>query len=225
MRRRRTVASISTVSIFSTAIVALALANPGMATTDVELNDSGVWVTRTQDNLVGRFNHEAKVLDGAVTAGSSSFDVLQQAGAVLVHDTAAGTISPVDVAGLAFSGAATVPPGSRVALGGKAVAILDPKSGSLWVVPVDGAASFSAKTTKRVAKVDPGAVLAVGVDGTVHAAGKDQLVTVKTSAGGVPGEKTTAALGVTDPAKAKLAMTAVGTDAVSYTHLRAHETD
>ena len=153
MRRRRTVASVSTVSIFSTVIVALALANPGLTTTDVQVNDSGVWVTRTQDNLVGRFNHEAKVLDGAVTAGSSSFDVLQQAGSVLVHDTAADTISPVDVAGLAFSGAASVPAGSQVGLGRKAVAILDPKSGSLWVVPVAGAASFSAKTTKRVARL------------------------------------------------------------------------
>ncbi|MGV8967375.1 MAG: Ig-like domain-containing protein [Cellulomonas sp.] len=214
MRRRRTVASISTISIFSTALVALALTNPGLTSTDVELNDSGVWVTRSQDNLAGRFNHEAEVLDGAVTSGTSSFDVLQQADAVLIHDTQVGTISPVDTAGLEFTGSANTPVGALVGLGGQTVAILDPKSGSLWVLPFDGAGSFSAKTTEPVATLDQGAVLAVGTDGTVHAAVGSRLVTVTTSDRGAPGEVTERTLEVADPKTEDLAITAVGADAV-----------
>jgi hypothetical protein len=212
--RRRTVASVSTVTLFSTAIVGLALTNPGLATTDVALNDSGVWVTRSQDNLVGRFNHEAEVLDGAVTAGTSSIDVLQQAGVVLVHDTAAGTISPVDVAGLELTGSAKLPAGAEVGLGAQTVAILDPASGSLWVLPVEGVGSFSSKTTQPVAKLAGGAVLAVGTDGTVHAAGGDKLVTVTTTERGGPDEVTKDTLDVASPNADGLAITAVGENAV-----------
>ena len=48
--RWRSSLSAGTVAVVTTALVALALAHDGLPTTDVELNDSGVWVTRTQDN-------------------------------------------------------------------------------------------------------------------------------------------------------------------------------
>ena len=84
--RRRSVASVSTVSIFSTLLVAFAVTYDGQATADVELNDSGVWVTRTSGGLLGRFNFESQALDGSLLAGSASFDVLQNAGKVLLVD-------------------------------------------------------------------------------------------------------------------------------------------
>ncbi|MBD8080278.1 hypothetical protein IF651_14555, partial [Cellulosimicrobium arenosum] len=44
---RRAVASVGTVTAFAVALVGFAVFYEGEATADVELNDSGVWVTKT----------------------------------------------------------------------------------------------------------------------------------------------------------------------------------
>ncbi|MCF4119362.1 hypothetical protein L1785_00005, partial [Antribacter sp. KLBMP9083] len=67
---RRSVASAGVVTLFAGAIVGLALTYDGEATADVNLNDSGVWVTKTSAGLLGRFNYEAQALDGTLLAGS-----------------------------------------------------------------------------------------------------------------------------------------------------------
>src|SRR5690606_13722077 len=115
---RRTVASVSTVSVFSTALVGMALFYEGEATADVDLNDSGVWVTKTSAGLLGRFNYESQALDGTLNAGSASFDVQQDAGRVLLDDAGTGSASPVDVAHLKLSGQVRLPAGAQVASGG-----------------------------------------------------------------------------------------------------------
>ncbi|MBT2248600.1 hypothetical protein JHV56_07820, partial [Arthrobacter sp. BHU FT2] len=80
--------------LFSTSIVTLALGAlvigaviyPGFRTTEVELNDGGVWVVSKSKNAVGRLNYPSRVLDGAVTPASTTFDILQDAGEVFVDD-------------------------------------------------------------------------------------------------------------------------------------------
>ena len=64
-----------------------AIIYPGFKTTEVELNDGGVWVVSKSKNAVGRLNYPSRVLDGAVTPASTTFDVLQDAGTVLVDDS------------------------------------------------------------------------------------------------------------------------------------------
>src|SRR4051794_1629036 len=186
--RWRSSLSAGTVAVVTTALVALALVHDGLPTTDVALNDSGVWVTRTQDNLVGRFNHEATAMDGAVSTGTADADVMQQGDAVLVQDRGAHTVAVVDVAGVLLSGSSQVPKNAVVGLGAHTVAVLDRSSGKLWVVPVDGAGSFSADATEPVAELRPDGALAVGTDGTVHAASGRTLVTVTTGSRGAPDE-------------------------------------
>ena len=101
---RRTVASVTTVSVFSTALVGMAFLYEGEATADVDLNDSGVWVTKTSAGLLGRFNSASQAVDGTLNAGSASFDVQQDAGRVLLEDSGTGTASPVSVAHLKLDG-------------------------------------------------------------------------------------------------------------------------
>lgn len=185
-RRRRSVTSVGTVSVFSTALFALAITNPGLPAADVEVNDSGIWVTRSDRAMVGRFNHEAQVIDGAVTASSPSFEVLQQDELVLIHDLDANSVSVVDVAGLEVSGSANLPEDGRVGLGGESVAILDTAEGALWVMPVAELASFSAADTEPLdIDVPSDGALVVGVDGTVHVATAEDATirSISTSAG------------------------------------------
>ncbi|HET7781699.1 MAG TPA: hypothetical protein VFL08_05265, partial [Arthrobacter sp.] len=59
---------------FGLALIVLvvgAVLYPGFKTTEVELNDGGVWVVSKSKNAVGRLNYPSRVLDGAVTPAST----------------------------------------------------------------------------------------------------------------------------------------------------------
>jgi len=211
---RRTVASVSTVSVFSTALVGMALWYEGEATADVELNDSGVWVTKTSAGLLGRFNYESQALDGSLLAGSASFDVQQDAGRVLLDDDGTSTASPVDIAHLELSGQVRLPAGAQVASGGATTAILDGEEGLLWVLPFDGATTFKEDETEPVAEIGGDGALAVSHDGTVFVAvpSTGTLWTVGTTARGTAEEPEESSLPVSSGAD--VAVTAVGGDPV-----------
>lgn len=212
---RRTVASVSTVSVFSTALVGLALFYDGEATADVELNDSGVWVTKTSAGLLGRFNYESQALDGSLVAGSASFDVQQDEGRVLLDDGGTSTASPVDVAHLELSGQVRLPAGAQVASGGATTAILDGEEGLLWVLPFDGATAFDPEETEPVAELGGDGALTVSRDGTVFAAvpSTGTLVTVETKGSGEPdGDAQETSLPVSTGAE--IEVTAVGDEPV-----------
>ena len=212
---RRTVASVSTVSVFSTALVGMALLYEGEATADVDLNDSGVWVTKTSAGLVGRFNYESQAMDGTLNAGSASFDVQQDAGRVLLEDAGTGTASPVDVAHLKLDGQVRLPAGAQVASGGATTAILDGEEGLLWVLPFDGATSFDAEKLDPTAEVGGDGALTVSEDGTVFVAvpSTGALWTVETtSKGAVSGDPASTSLPVGKGAEVEV--TAVGDEPV-----------
>ncbi|WP_253691548.1 Ig-like domain-containing protein [Cellulosimicrobium protaetiae] len=214
---------MSTVSVFSTALVGLALFYEGEATADVDLNDSGVWVTKTSAGLLGRFNSESQALDGTLNAGSASFDVQQDAGRVLLDDAGTGTASPVSVAHLKLDGQIRLPAGAQVVSGGATTAILDGEEGLLWVLPFDGAASFDAEKLDPVAEVGGEGALTVSRDGTVFAAipSTGTLWTVATtSKGAVEGEPSSSALPVSKGAEVDV--TAVGDEPVVLDRSASH---
>ena len=206
----RSIVSSGVVALFTGALVLLMLLHEGEATAEVDLDDSGVWVTKTSAGLLGRFNYEAQALDGTLLAGSSTFDVQQAEYRVLMTDPGTATASPVDPAHLALQGTMTMPAGAVVASGGPTTAVLDPEDGRLWVLPFDGAVQFSEADLEPTAELAPGARLAVGVDGTVFAAvpAQGRLVTVTTGVTGAAGEVSESELRV--GRRAEVEVTAVG---------------
>ena len=64
--RPRTMASIGAVTAAVVAVGVLALTYDGEPTTEVELNDGGVWLTKQTSLLVGHFNNESRLLDGGL---------------------------------------------------------------------------------------------------------------------------------------------------------------
>ncbi|MBD5785575.1 tandem-95 repeat protein [Cellulosimicrobium terreum] len=212
---RRAVASVGTVTAFSVALVGFAFFYEGEATADVDLNDSGVWVTKTSSGQLGRFNYESQAMDGSLLAGSAAFDVQQDASRVLLDDTGSSAASPIDVAHLSLDGQVRLPAGAQVMSGGGVTAVLDGEEGLLWVLPFDSATSFDAEETKPVAQLGGDGALTVAQDGTVFAAvpATGTLWTVHTSVTGEPeGDAQTSTLPVEK--SAEVAVTAVGDDAV-----------
>lgn len=209
--RPRTLASAGAVTAAAVTITTLAFVYQGLPTTEVDLHDGGVWVTKKSSLLVGHFNHESKVLDGGLRTTSDEYDILQSGDTVLVVDDAGSSVTVVDPAMVALGAAANVPGDADVELGGSTVAILDRASGDLWALPAAAAGGFQIEGTEPLANVGEGADVAVGVDGVVHAVSADdhEIVTIRLNPDGSAPEPSRTALPEL-PGNAELSITAVG---------------
>lgn len=165
--RPRTLASVAVVGAAAVTLGTLAFVYEGSPTTEVDLHDGGVWVTKQSSMLVGHFNHQSRVLDGGLRTVSSTYDVLQSGSSVLVVDEK--TLATVDPARVSLGSSTDLPPGATVALGAGSVAILSP-AGQLWTTDFSAASSFAPETIDPVAELGDGAVTTVAADGTVYAA-------------------------------------------------------
>ncbi|WP_242504471.1 Ig-like domain-containing protein [Promicromonospora panici] len=184
---RRSAASIGAVTLFGAGLVGFALLYEGEATAEVQLNDSGVWVTQVAKGKLGRFNYEAKALDGVLLANSTSFDVEQDAQRVLLDRGSDSSASPVNPALLSLDGTMKFPAGAQVAAGDATTAVYDDETGRTWVLPFDGAVAFDEKKLKPTLKAGTGGELTVSNEGTVFLAVPSQgkLYTVPTGEQGV----------------------------------------
>ena len=209
--RPRALASAGAVTAAAVTITTLAFVYQGVPTTEVDLHDGGVWVTKQSSLLVGHFNHESQVLDGGLRTTSDDYDILQSGSTVLMVDDAGSTVGVIDPGMVAMSGAAALPGDADVALGGETVAILDRASGDLWVVPSQSVGTFQIEGADPVVNVGKGADVAVGVDGVVYAASSEsaELVTIRIGADGTPEDPVRSGLPDLDD-KAELSITAVG---------------
>ena len=209
--RPRTLASTAVVAAGAVVLTTLAFTYQGNPTTKVDLNDGGVWITKTSSLLVGHFNNESTVLDGGARNGTDSFDVLQDAANVVVVDTGAATATVVDPARVALADSTAIPGSAKVALGNRTAAILDRKSGDLWVVAVKGLSSFEIKAADPTAELGKDADVAVSEDGTVFglSSARGEVVTVPVDNQGEALEPSSASIGELD-GSGTATITAVG---------------
>lgn len=213
--RPKTLASAAAVTVGMVAITTMAFAYEGFPTTKVDLNDGGVWITKTSSLLVGHFNHESTVLDGGLRTTGENYDILQDGAHVLVVDENASTVTAVDPARVSLGDSAAVPGAAKIALGNRTTAILDKKTGELWVVPVQGVSGFEPESQEPAAELGADADVAVAADGTVFGLSPErgEVVTVPVDAEGEARDASTASLGE-DGASSGATITAVGSTPV-----------
>ncbi|MGO1582308.1 MAG: Ig-like domain-containing protein [Actinomycetaceae bacterium] len=186
-RRRRSVAAGAALAVASTGIVAAALAYDGEPVADIELHDGGVWVTNSDELLVGRVNYPVQELDGSVTAASADVDVLQEGSTVLVVDHGAALLQTLDPATVSTgAGAVTIPRGADLGLGGSTVGMLEPGSGALRSVPVEQVGMLGDTEAAPQAHVGAEGELAVGTDGAVHGLSVTDATITTVPAGAAP---------------------------------------
>ena len=215
--RPKTLASAAGVTVGVIAITTMAFTYEGFPTTKVDLNDGGVWITKTSSLLVGHFNNESTILDGGLRTTSENYDILQSAANVLVVDDSASTVTAVDPARVSLGDSAIIPSSAKVALGGSTAAILDEDSGDLWVVPVKGISSFEIEAAEPTAELGDDADVTVGDDGTVFGLSgeRGEVVTVPVDNEGAPRDPSTSSVGELDLSK-RPTITAVGRTPVVF---------
>ncbi|MBT2530724.1 fibronectin type III domain-containing protein [Arthrobacter sp. ISL-48] len=167
---------------FGAAAVVLATAAvlyPGFKTTEVDLNDGGVWVVSKSRNAVGRLNYPSRVLDGAVTPASTTFDILQNAGNVFVDDETGSTLNQVSPANMRLGGDKQLPGAAEVSFGSQVISVTDPASGKVWAVSPSTVNGFDQESSEPVMVGSEGLVSGVGADNRIYSADpKSGAVTV-----------------------------------------------
>lgn len=186
--RPRTLAGAAIVSAAAIGITTMAVAYEGNPTTELELHDGSVWITKNDEQLVGHFNAESQVLDGKLIAPSAKYDILQDGQTVLVHNIGDSTLGVVEPTSVSLGDSVQLPPGAITDYAARTIAFLEPEKGTLYVVPLGGLAGFTPGEAKPVLeKLGAGAAVTVGRDGTVYAASPSNgtLHTVPTTPEGV----------------------------------------
>jgi hypothetical protein len=166
--RPKTLASAAVVTVASLTVATLAMAYDGNPTTEVDLNDGGVWITKSSKLLVGHFNNESTLLDGGLRTTGEDFDILQDEATVAVVNHDDSTLATVNPATVALNDAVPIPGSSKVALAENTVAVLDRDSGALWVQSVQSMANFKFAGKEPLVELGKNADIAVGRDGTVY---------------------------------------------------------
>jgi hypothetical protein len=148
-------------------LTAAAILNPGVKSADVELNDGGVWVTNKNLSMTARLNYPSKSLDGGVTPPGSAFDVVQDAGEVIVNNGA--SLTHVDPAALRLGSPLQLPGGISAAAGYGTIVFTDPAAGEAWVAPADSTGFDPDASTPPVTGAK-NLLATVGTDGTAFVA-------------------------------------------------------
>lgn len=200
------------VGLATAVITTMAVLYQGYTTAQVDLNDGGVWVTRTQDAMVGHLNYPSLMLDAATKAKSPEFELYQDGNDVITFDSGAGTLAQLDPARVGFlTGDGSLAAGSRVAFHHGVLALIDAAANGLYVITPSTIPGFSVAGRDPLVSLGAGSVVAVSTAGTVFAASAEnsELVTVQGEFG-TPVTKSLQKFGE----KATLQITAVGETAV-----------
>ncbi len=163
-------------------LVTGAVVYPGFRTTEVELNDGGVWVVSKSNNAVGRLNYPSRVLDGAVTPASTTFDILQSAGDVFVDDETGSTLNQVSPANMRLGGDKQLPGSADVSFGTTVISVTDPAKGKVWALSPSTVNGFDEEATEPVLAASQGTVSAVGADNRIYSADPEAGVVTVTTA-------------------------------------------
>ncbi|MDO4783617.1 MAG: Ig-like domain-containing protein [Propionibacteriaceae bacterium] len=179
MKRRIALAVSSTLV---TGLVAVAVLNPGVAATDVDLNDGGVWVLNGNDRIVGHLNYPALTLDAGIRYSASELTLFQQGKDVFVRDEASLNLAQVDVANAALPNGADIKVGTDVQVSGKRVGVVDARSGKAWLLAAEDVQNLSDESVPTIEGVDK-PVMAMGVQGdlAVVSQASGEVVTAKQS--------------------------------------------
>ncbi|MDP9981493.1 hypothetical protein J2W14_000873 [Pseudarthrobacter oxydans] len=190
-RRNKFIAVTASISA-AAVLVTAAVIYPGFKTTEVELNDGGVWVVSKSKNAVGRLNYPSRVLDGAVTPAGTTFDVLQDAGTVFVDDSAGSTLNQVSAANMRLGGDKKLPGSAAVSFGSQVMSVTDAAKGTVWALSPSTVNGFDEESSEPVLTGSAGTVSAVGADDRIYSADpkSGQVTVTGVDAGGAVTDST-----------------------------------
>lgn len=157
------------VVVLSLIISVLAIIHRGVETTEVNVDDGGIWVTNASKLMVGHMNYDARLLDAAFVTESTNFDIGQAGDTVTFSDFASRSLAPVDVSSVALGAATSLPEGAIAMQGGQSVGVIDPAEGNVWLADASAPSSTAyTQETSLTTGLEAG-VVATSTSGNVYA--------------------------------------------------------
>jgi hypothetical protein len=105
---------------------------PGFETADLDLHDSGIWVSHDNGGMVGHLNYTSSILDGGVRPPVEGVELHQGDGDALMLDPASGSLTRIDAATMAVGDQAMLPVTEHFALGGGSFSASDADEGTVY---------------------------------------------------------------------------------------------
>ncbi|WP_431030690.1 Ig-like domain-containing protein [Plantibacter sp. RU18] len=169
LRKRKTAASITALSVLVAVPVTAALIHQGFPVTEVDLESRDVWVTNGESLLAGRLNDQISELDGAVSTASNNADVLQNGDDVFLQDKALSSLERIDPAFTSLIQRVSLPTGATVRYGGDRLSVVAGETGKLWSVDAAGELRFDPTETKPIISIGKAGQAVVTSTGTILA--------------------------------------------------------
>lgn len=178
-KNRRKIPAII-VLVFCLIVTTLALLHPGVPTSQIDVNDGGIWVTNSSRQLVGHLNYQTRRLDAALRTDAAQFDIGQAADTVTFSDESTNSIAPIDVAGVRMGATTSLTERAQAVQGGERIGVLDGAEGNLWVLPASEPSTVPMGDDSAIETGLTSGVVTTSVNGTVMAvsAATGQFVTV-----------------------------------------------
>lgn len=162
--KRRWMAPVAAL-IMMAGLVAGAVIVSSVSRRHVRLDDGTVWVTSLTDRKAARFNVRVAEADAAVASSSARFDIVQQGDMTLLDETS--RISGIDAASVAVTGTTDIGDGMVVSLGGRTVAVFDPRTGDVWTAAADRIGGMSLDDSPDM-ELGAGGMVAIDHNGVVY---------------------------------------------------------
>ena len=184
---RRNVTTAAAVVTVPAVVAVLALLNPGFPLARVELNDGAVWLTATELSKLGRYNVQVDELNAGLVAQSTTFDVLQDEGDVVLVEP--GKVSVVDPASVSLSSQVTAAgvqpslvPGGAVSMSAGVLSLVD-NEGGLFVRPLSALDSMRPGEGEPDVELGSGGRAVVSTTGVAYGVAADGTVSRVTASG------------------------------------------
>ncbi len=146
----------------------------------MSLNDGGVWVTRSQELMVGHLNYPSHALDGGLHSTAADFTLMQDGNNVLMYDPGSGAVVRIDPAKVVLAESGGLAANSKVAFRGGTIGMIDAQTNALFAARFAQVQGLSTSGRDPIAELGGGSAVAVGTSGAVVAVSSEnnQLVTL-----------------------------------------------
>lgn len=160
-------------AVVAALIATFAVLSTGYAAQRLELNDSAVWVSNGQQQVIGRANTAVLELNSVVSSRGTEIDVVQQGSEVLLFDRTNNTVDIVNPATSALEESAALPTASpEIYLTGDKVVIHAEATGSVWVLPFSELTNFDTASEPTLS-LGKDSIATVTEDGIIFAFSTD----------------------------------------------------
>lgn len=126
-------------------------------------------MTNSKLRMVAHLNFPARLMDSGLRSGSGSFTVFQNGEQVFLSDVEGAKLGAIDVSKAELASSVDFS-GFTTTVGGSTLAVADSAAGKVWIQSAETPSPINPDEQEAQVEDMPGALVAIGMDGSAHVA-------------------------------------------------------